>query len=114
MAIEPIPFRRDDIDRHPPGLIGRDIDTILAGFGAPPAPVLSRIADAWADLVGPVAAEHTRPGRIADGRLRVDVDGPAWASQMRWQQGEVLAKIAALIPESTITEISPRVRPNLT
>ncbi len=52
-----------------------------------------------------------RRGRITDGCLRVDVDVPAWASQVRWQQGELFAKIAALIPESTITEIAPRGRP---
>lgn len=111
MAIEPIPLRRDDVDHRPPGVIGRDIDRVLAGLGAPPAPVLTRIAESWADLVGPAAADHSRPGRLVDGRLHVEVDDPAWASQMRWQATTLLGRIDDLVPDAGVTEVVTRVRP---
>jgi predicted nucleic acid-binding Zn ribbon protein len=111
MAIEPIPLRRDDVDHRPPGMIGRELDRVLAGLGAPPAPVLTRIAQSWADLVGPAAAEHSRPGRLVDGRLHVEVDDPAWASQMRWQATTLLARIDDLVPGAGVTEVVTRVRP---
>lgn len=112
MAIEPIPLRRDDVDPRPPGTVGREIDRILGGLGAPPAPVITRIAESWPDLVGPVAAEHTRPGRLVEGRLHVDVDGSAWASQLRWQQRGVLARIDELVPGAVVESLVVRVRPD--
>lgn len=111
MAIEPIPLRRDDIDQRPPRAISTDIDRVLSGLGAPPAPVLARVAESWPDLVGPAAAEHCRPGRLVDGRLHVEVDDPAWASQMKWQQAGILARIADLIPGAEVTAVVARVRP---
>lgn len=111
MAIEPIPLHRDDTDRRPPGAVARDIDRVLAGLGAPPAPVLTRIAQRWSDVVGPAAAPHCHPGRLVGGVLHIDVDEPAWASQMRWQQQGVLARLADLVPEAGITAVTTRVRP---
>lgn len=111
MAIEPIPLRRDDVDPRPPGAVGRDLDRLLAGLGAPPAPVLTRIGEHWEELVGTVAAEHCRPGRLVDGCLHVEVDGAAWASQFRWQQQAVLARIADLVPDAGVTALVVRVRP---
>ena len=111
VTIEPIPLRRDDVDHRPPGTIGRDIDRVLAGLGSPPAPVLTRIAEAWADLVGPAAAEHCRPGRLVDGRLHVEVDDPTWASQLRWQATTLRARIADVVPGAEVTDVAIRVRP---
>lgn len=109
MAVEPIPLRRDDVDPRPPGTIGGDLDRLLAGLGAPPVPVLTRIAESWTELVGTVAAQHVRPGRLVDGSLHVEADGPAWASQFRWQTATVLARIAELVPDAAVTAISIRV-----
>lgn len=109
MAIEPLPLRRDDVDPRPPGAIGRDIDRVLSGLGAPGAPVLTRIGEVWADLVGPTVADHCRPGRLIDGRLHVEVDDGAWASQLRWQSRAVLGRIAELVPDAEIHEVVVRV-----
>ncbi len=111
MAIEPIPLRRDDVDARPPGTVGRDLDRLLAGLGAPPVPVVTRIAECWVDLVGAVAAQHCRPGRLVDGRLHVEVDGSAWASQFRWQRRMVLDRIAELVPDAGVSELVVKVRP---
>ena len=107
-----MPFRRDDVDHRPPRRIGHDVDRILAGLGAPPAPVLTRITERWAELVGPVAAEHCRPGRLVDGRLHVEVDAPAWASQMRWQQATVVGNIAEMIPDAGVEALVAQVKPS--
>lgn len=109
MAIEPIPLHRDDVDPRPPGSVRGDIDRLLAGLGAPSTPVLQRIHEAWAELVGPAAAEHCRPGRLVEGRLHLEVDDPAWASQLRWSRADVLARIAASIPGAGVTALVVRV-----
>lgn len=111
MGIQPIPLRRDDVDPRPPGQVRGDLDRLLAGLGAPPAPVLTRIAEQWEALVGSVAARHCRPGRLVGGRLHVEVDGAAWASQFRWQRQTVLTRIAELVPGAGVSELVVKVRP---
>lgn len=37
----------------------------------------------WDDAVGAMIAAHVRPVRLEDGALLVDVDDPAWATQVR-------------------------------
>jgi hypothetical protein len=111
VAIDPIPLRRDDVDPRPPTPVAGDVDRILAGLGAPPAPVMATLHERWAEVVGPETAEHCRPGRLVDGRLHVDVDAPAWASQLRWQESEALARIERVVPAAAVTALVVRVRP---
>lgn len=48
----------------------------------------------WAALVGEAVAAHARPRSLRDGVLTVVVDSPAWATQMRHLEGEVLSRLA--------------------
>ena len=38
----------------------------------------------WEDAVGPAVAAHVRPIRLDRGVLLVEVDDPAWATQLRF------------------------------
>ena len=98
-----------DEDGRPPAQLGSVLDRVLAGLGAPPAPVLTTLAERWEDLVGPLMAANSRPGAVQDGCLRVEVGGPAWASQMRWLQADVLTRIAALVGPEVVTSMDVRV-----
>ncbi len=109
MVIEDLPSRRDDIDWRPPRPLADEVDRVLAGLGAPPAPVLTVLAEQWATIVGPVAAEHCTPNSLVDGRLRVDVDEPAWASQMTWQESDLLDRIQELVPGAHVRKLQVRV-----
>ncbi len=38
----------------------------------------------WEDAVGPAVAAHVRPVRLEHGALLVEVEDPAWATQVRF------------------------------
>lgn len=57
-----------------------------------PAPDQQVSVDAvWPEVVGPVLAQHARVRSIRNGDCVVEVDGPAWATQLRYL-GNALAE----------------------
>ena len=85
------------------------LDQVLAGLGAPAASAIVRVHERWSEVVGDELVEHTRPISIEAGELRISVDSPAWASHLRWSQGEVLARLDRLIGPDEVTSIRTRV-----
>lgn len=59
----------------------------------------------WAELVGPVVAEHTHPETYADRAITVRADSTAWASQLRLMTPQLLARINEQLGQGTITRI---------
>jgi predicted nucleic acid-binding Zn ribbon protein len=57
-----------------------------------PAPDQQMSVDSvWPEVVGPVLAQHARVRSIRNGDCVVEVDGPAWATQLRYL-GNALAE----------------------
>lgn len=109
MAISPLPA--PDSSGPPPAPLADALDRVLAGLGAPPAPVLTTLRDRWEELVGPAAAANSRPGAVHEGCLRVEVTSSSWASQLRWVQTDVLRRADALVGEGVISRLELRVTP---
>jgi predicted nucleic acid-binding Zn ribbon protein len=100
-------------DGAPPSRMGELVDRVLAGLGAPKADAIVEIHQRWEHLAGDALAGHSSPIAVEEGRLRVQVDGAAWASHLRWSEGEILERIAAAVGPSVVVGISARVtRPN--
>jgi predicted nucleic acid-binding Zn ribbon protein len=49
----------------------------------------------WSEVVGPAVAARARPRHLRDGVLTVDVDDGGWATQLRYSEGDVIARFAA-------------------
>ena len=64
----------------------------------------------WEDVVGPHVAAHARPALLDDGRLVVEVDEPGWATQLRFLEGELLERLAAVAGAGAVRSIEVRVR----
>ncbi|MEZ5215230.1 MAG: DUF721 domain-containing protein [Ilumatobacteraceae bacterium] len=62
-------------------LKGHDVTTVRNVF------------DRWADAVGPAVAAHARPVKLDERVLVVEVDDPTWATQLRYLQHDILAKV---------------------
>jgi predicted nucleic acid-binding Zn ribbon protein len=71
---------------------------------------LTAVFASWADVVGEGVAAHARPRSLRHGVLVVLVDDPAWATQLRWLESDLLARLATIAGEDTVTEIQVRVR----
>jgi predicted nucleic acid-binding Zn ribbon protein len=67
--------------------------------------LLTAVFSRWEQLVGPDIAAHARPRSLRQGTLIVLVDQPAWATQLRFMAGDLLARIQAEADAPEITEI---------
>ncbi|CAN5206392.1 hypothetical protein BH24ACT1_BH24ACT1_04040 [soil metagenome] len=89
--------------------MGASLDRLSASFGGPPAGVLTAVFASWDDVVGEGVAAHARPRSLRHGVLVVVVDDPAWATQLRWLEADLLTRLATVAGEGVVTEIQVRV-----
>ncbi|HEY2428070.1 MAG TPA: DUF721 domain-containing protein, partial [Acidimicrobiales bacterium] len=85
-----------DPEGAPPRRLGDDLDVLLrragAGGGLSSAPVFTR----WSEAVGPAVAAHAHPSALRGRTLVVDVDAPAYATQLRMLIPQLLARLTDL------------------
>ncbi len=72
---------------------------------APTPGVVTSIFSDWEEIVGEVIAEHARPQRISNGVLVLEVDDPAWASEMEWLGEEIVRRITVAVATEEINAI---------
>ena len=89
--------------------MGESLDRVASSLGLDSTLVMK-----WAQLVGPSVAEHTRPRALHDGTLLVAVDDPAWATQLRWLEADLLLRLGDVLGPDRVTRIEVRVRGNVT
>ncbi|MBD0024210.1 DUF721 family protein [Gordonia pseudamarae] len=59
----------------------------------------------WDTIVGPDIAAHAQPTLLRDKVLHVQAESTAWATQLRYIQAQVLAKIAAGAGHGLVTSL---------
>jgi predicted nucleic acid-binding Zn ribbon protein len=62
--------------------VGRDL-------GMPSASARDVVDATWATLAGPALAPHTRVRNVRHGECTIEVDGPAFATQVRYLADEL-------------------------
>jgi predicted nucleic acid-binding Zn ribbon protein len=65
--------------------------SVGAELGLPRAGAVEALRAAWATAVGPDVAAHASVRALRDGALTVVVDAPAWATQLRYREAELVA-----------------------
>ena len=56
-------------------------------------PTVRGVFDGWADAVGPLIAAHVSPVKLDGAVLLLEVDEPAWATQVRFLEQDLLARL---------------------
>jgi predicted nucleic acid-binding Zn ribbon protein len=107
MGWRPLPGDNDPGPVH----VGTSVERVLRHLGAPKVDALGAVFGDWERLVGPRVAEHAAPVALSGGRLVVRADDPAWASQLRWLEQDLLARLDAALGPQTVTSIEVRVGP---
>ena len=64
-----------------------------------------RIFQLWDDIVGDKTARHTKPARVGDGILYIEVDDPLWLTQLRYMKIDILEKIDRTIKKGALKDI---------
>jgi len=97
---------------EPDSLLTEQLDLLLRRLGSESTSVVSGVFDDWYQLVGDAVAKHVTPIKLEAGRLLVEVDEPAWATQMRFLESEIISKLSHHTG-NTISGIDVRVKRNL-
>jgi predicted nucleic acid-binding Zn ribbon protein len=106
MGWTPLP----DDDGSPPRRLGEGLDRALRALGAPGTDVVRRVFDGWPEVAGEAVAAHARPTLLRDGRLVITADEPAWGTQLRYLEADLLGRIASRVGEGKVTRIEVRIR----
>jgi predicted nucleic acid-binding Zn ribbon protein len=107
-----VPWKPLPDDEPPaPAPVGRSLDRLLRHLGSPKAKTVRSVFDDWAEVVGESLAAHADPVSLRRGRLVVAVPDSAWATQLRFLEPQLLARLADAFGSDEVTAIDVRVRP---
>jgi predicted nucleic acid-binding Zn ribbon protein len=99
--------KRDTPDPRP---LKASLDQVARSLGGPDAERLGGLFAGWADIVGTQLAAHADPLSLADGVLVVGVEDPAWATQLRFLEADLLGRLREALGEGVVTRIEVRLR----
>ena len=93
-----------------PRPVGASLDRVARSMGVPLATTLSTVFASWPELVGESVAQHATPRTLRDGTLLVVVDEPAWATQLRWLEADLLTRLNDVLGAGSVARIEVRVQ----
>lgn len=87
------------------------VDRLLQVRGLEQTAVLADVTAVWDEVAGPEAAAHVTPRALRDGELVVEVDHPAWATEVQLSSERLLAGLAGKLGSPAPTRLAVRVVP---
>lgn len=76
-----------------PPLLASSLDLVLRSLRAGERRNLSGVFGQWDEAVGPHVAANARPIRLQDRCLVVEVEEPAWATQLRFLEADLIRRL---------------------
>jgi predicted nucleic acid-binding Zn ribbon protein len=70
--------------------LGESLHEYARSLGLRQPDAFARVHAAWPEVVGSAVAAATRPTALRDGTLTVEVDGPEWATQLRYLEQQLV------------------------
>ncbi len=92
-----------------PQRIGRALDRLMGTLRAPSVDVLDTVFNRWPEIVGDDVALHCRPLSIDGETLIIAAEDSTWASELRWLEKDVLARVAEVSKSDRISAVNVRV-----
>ena len=72
---------------------------------------LARLDDGWNEVVGDAIAQHSRPRGVRNGVLEIVVDAPAWATQLRYLEADLVDRASRLLGPGVVGAVRISVDP---
>jgi hypothetical protein len=94
-----------------PELASALVSTVVGNIGGSWRGREQRVFLVYADIGGDFLRKHTRPDSLRDGTLFVRVSSSAIAHHLTLLRGEILQRMAPLLPPGMVTDIRTRVGP---
>ena len=105
MPWDPLPTNADSEPRP----VSSSLDRLVRHLGGPSVSAVGEVFGGWADIVGENVAAHTHPVSVRGGTLVVAVDDPAWATQLRFLEPQILAQVSQSLGSSELVSLQVRV-----
>jgi predicted nucleic acid-binding Zn ribbon protein len=83
-------------DERGPTPLSEPLAEVSAALGLPAPDAVERLRAAWSEVVGTDFAAHSRIRTLRDGTLTIAVDAPAWATTLRYQRADLVARAASV------------------
>ncbi|AEF38464.1 hypothetical protein AS9A_0004 [Hoyosella subflava DQS3-9A1] len=94
--------RPDDRD---PQLLGQLAGSIAKRRGWTDKVAAGAVLGRWETVVGSDIACHAEPRSLEHGILTVQAESTAWATQLRYMQSQIIARIAAAVGNGVVTKL---------
>ena len=65
----------------------------------------TRLVDAWSEVVGDAVAQHSRPRGVRNGLLDIAVDAPAWATELRYLEADLVDRASRLLGPGVVSAV---------
>lgn len=92
-------------DHRDPQSLGNLVGRLAQAPGWEERVGAATVINAWDSIVGDDISAHARPSRLEDTVLYVAAESTAWATQLRYVQSQILAKIAAAVGHGVVTQL---------
>jgi predicted nucleic acid-binding Zn ribbon protein len=89
----------------PPVPVGDALAQIGEELGLADPKAVSAITAGWAEVVGGAIADHARIRSLRGTVLTVGVESGPWATELRYLEREVLARIDEIVGPGVVTEM---------
>lgn len=99
-----------DDDTTTPLPLGDALAEVTRDLGLGDARTVGALVRQWEAVVGESIARHARPVRLRDGVLVVEVDGPAWATQLRYLSTDLSTRLNEALGAAVIDAVRVTVR----
>ena len=94
---------------HEPRELGAALRRVVGGLSGGGGSGIVAVLGCWDEVVGDHVSAHARPRRLVDGVLRVDVDEPGWATQLRYLRSAMVGQINTHLGGEVVLSIELRV-----
>jgi len=106
--------------RRPTGVPGEPTDPVPVGdalaavsaeLGLADPGVVGALVDRWAEVVGSAIAQNSRLRAVRGSTLTIAVESGAWATELRYLETEILARVATIVGDGVIDAVRVVVAP---
>jgi predicted nucleic acid-binding Zn ribbon protein len=85
--------------------IKKAIENILKEYNIKEDVDVYKIFHLWGSIVGDKTAGHTKPARVGNNTLFVEVDDPLWLTQLRYMRDDIMDKIDVNVKKGVLKDI---------